>query len=99
MVDRPIKWLDALKRVGELAQEDDRLKPLPAVAKRKGWTPNKTAAVGEYLQKQLPALTGSAGTDIPELENLIEEAGKQFDTYMAKQALTKIKYHKRPKFR
>ena len=98
MVDDPVRWAEALKRVDALALDDDRLKTLQVLAKRKGWNPKKTVAVGEDLRNRLPAMTGSEQDYIPELERLIEEAGRDYDRYMAKQALTKLRGNKKPKF-
>ena len=101
MVGDFIKEAEAVKRVDELAQQDDRLKTLQVLAKTKGWGAKKTAGAAEYLRKRLAAMTDSERAYLPEsrLVELIEEAGRDYDRYLAKQGFAKLTGNKKPKFR
>ena len=87
MVDDPKKQAEALRRMDVLARQDDRLRTVQVLGKTKGWSAVKTATVGEYFRRCLAGMAGFDRAYFTEsrLEELIEEAARIYDGYMAKQ--------------
>ena len=86
MVDDPEKEAEAPSRADDLAL-DLRMKHLMETAKVMKWDATKTAAVEEYLRERLRQMTDSQRAYFPEwrLVPLIEEAGRDFDSSLARQ--------------
>ena len=101
MVYGPRKWAKVSRKLDENSLKHDRFNPLPADTNTTGWSAKKVAAVVGYLQKYVAEMADHEGAYITEsrLVEIAEKAGRDYDRYMAKQALAKVKGIKKPKFR